>query len=156
VRRGRELFEPKQTAGVDAFCVEHGRWTAQRARIRRLSTPAELEAGAEGGEINVVPCLDIIMNVMMFVLVSVSVAFASTIGVAAASTDPGRTRLPEGLRLTACARRIKGRPEAAGETQVAVTASPEVPCETVIAVMDGLRSDGEGALFPDVSLGAVR
>jgi biopolymer transport protein TolR len=172
---------------------------AQRARIRRLSTPAEPDVGADAGELNVVPYLDIVMNIMMFVLVSVSVAFTSSIGVAAASTTPGKTRPPEGLRLTAlvtaggvalktaggslapgcegagagitvpsrggaydlagltaCARRVKAWPEAAGETQVSVAASPEVPYETVIAVIDALRADGEGTLFPDVSLGAVR
>jgi biopolymer transport protein TolR len=171
---------------------------AQRARIRRLSTPAEPEAGADAGEINVVPYLDIIMNVMMFVLVSVSVAFASTINTTAAqagvrpplaglkltavitregvalktaggSVAPGCEGMGSGVTLpnrggasditglTACARKIKAaRAEAANETQVSVTASPDVPYETVVAVMDGLRADGEGELFPEVSLGAVR
>ncbi len=47
-------------------------------------------------------------------------------------------------------------PEAAKETQVSVTASPDVPYQTVVRVMDGLRADGEGELFPEVTLGAVR
>ena len=170
----------------------------QRARIRRLSTPQEPQAGDEAGEINVVPYLDIIMNVMMFVLVSVSVAFASTINTSAAQA--GTRPAPEGLRLTAlitrdgvalktaggsvapgceragpgvavpnrdgdyditaltaCARRIKAAgADAAKETQVSVTASPDVPYQTVVRVMDGLRADGDGELFPEVSLGAVR
>lgn len=174
--------------------------SAQRARIRRLSAPVRPEAGEEGAELNVVPYLDIIMNVMMFVLATVSITFATTIPTAAAEEGPRRPGPPEGLRLTAlvtgrgvalttaggaiapgcdglgpgltvpskgdgddlaglsaCARRIKGaRPEYAAETQVTVTASPDVPYATVIAVMDALRRDDAGELFPEVHLGAVR
>jgi biopolymer transport protein ExbD len=171
---------------------------AQRGRIRRLSAPREPSASDEGGELNVVPYLDIIMNVMMFVLVTVSVAFASSINTAAASPFPGPAPLA-GLHLTAlitsqgvalktaggalapgcealgagitvpnhdggydlgaltaCARHIKGLREAAHERQVSVTASPNVPYEVVISVMDALRADETGELFPEVSLGAVR
>src|SRR5262252_3624918 len=52
---------------------------AQRSRIRRLSQPKEPEPGEEAGELNVVPYLDIITNIMMFVLASVSVSFISSI-----------------------------------------------------------------------------
>jgi biopolymer transport protein TolR len=168
----------------------------QRAKIRRLAQPVEPEAG-EGGELNVVPYLDILMNVMMFVLASVSVAFASTIDASAAQIGPKIVPRHEGLRLTAmitshgvalktaggsiaegcgdlgpgitvpnarggydlpsltaCARRIKGmQPE---ETQVTVAASPDVSYDTVVQVMDALRADESGRLFPDVTLGAVR
>jgi biopolymer transport protein TolR len=171
---------------------------AQRARIRRLSTPVDPEAGDEAGELNVVPYLDIIMNIMMFVLVSVSVAFASTINTTAAYAGPRRLPdTPEALRLTvlitgegvalktafgaiapgcqgmgagltvpatggkldldaltSCARWVKeARP---AETQVSVTASPDVAYETVISVMDALRADAQGPLFPEASLGTVR
>ncbi len=173
---------------------------AQRARIRRLSSPAEPQAGDEAGELNVVPYLDIIMNVMMFVLVSVSVAFASSINTSAAQAGPRPPPDPGGLHLaalitrqgvalktaggavapgcdgpgggvtvpnrggaydldglTACARRIKGsRPGGAGEVQVTVAASPDVPYDVVIGVMDALRADRDGPLFPEVTLGAVR
>ena len=173
---------------------------AQHAKIRRLSVPAEAQPGDEAGELNVVPYLDIIMNIMMFVLVSVSVAFTATINTSAAQASPRPGPVPHGLHLTAlitgdgvalktaaasiapgcegvgggvtvpnrggqvdltaltaCARRIKAtNPDAAGETQVTVAASPGVPYETVVGVMDGLRADAEGALFPEVTLGAVR
>jgi biopolymer transport protein TolR len=173
---------------------------AQRAKIRRLSAPTDPEAGEEGAELNIVPYLDIIMNVMMFVLATVSVAFATTIPTAAAGQGPRTSGPPEGLRLTAivtgggvalstaggavapgcdgfgpglplpsrggaydlaglsaCARRVKGaRAEYAAETQVTVTASPDVPYATVIAVMDALRRDDAGDLFPEARLGAVR
>lgn len=173
---------------------------AQRSRIRRLASPGP--PGEEGGgELNVVPYLDIIMNVMMFVLASVTVIFTSSIPTSAAqasprpapsppaalqltalvtsqgvalktasgsiapgcaSVGPGITiaRLGEGYDLgglSACARRLKGaRPEHAAETEVAVSASPDIPYASVVAVMDALRADERGPLFPDVRLGVLR
>jgi biopolymer transport protein ExbD len=174
---------------------------AQRSRIRRLSAPVPPVPGDDAGELNVVPYLDIIMNVMMFVLASVTVTFTASIPTSAASVGPrpGPTP-PEALglaalvtsqgvslktargsiapgcgdlgsgitvsnaagaqdlaSLTACARRLKGaHPSYATETQVAVTASPDVPYDTVIGVMDALRADDAGPLFPEVRLGVVR
>lgn len=58
---------------------------AQRSKIRRLSEPRELAPDEEGGELNVVPFLDIITNVLMFVLATVSVTFTATI-----DTNPPR------------------------------------------------------------------
>jgi hypothetical protein len=52
---------------------------AQRAKIRRLSAPKELAPDEEGGELNIVPFLDIIMNVLMFVLATVTTVFLATI-----------------------------------------------------------------------------
>ena len=51
---------------------------AQRSKIRRLSAPRELAPDEEGGELNIVPFLDIIMNVLMFVLATVSVTFTAS------------------------------------------------------------------------------
>jgi biopolymer transport protein TolR len=51
----------------------------QRSKIRRLATPGEPAQDEEAGEINVVPFLDIITNVLMFVLATVSVTFTATI-----------------------------------------------------------------------------
>ncbi|MFT3763996.1 MAG: biopolymer transporter ExbD [Minicystis sp.] len=174
---------------------------AQRSKVRRLSAPVAPEPGEDGGELNVVPYLDIIMNVMMFVLATVTVTFTASIPTSAAQVSPRPApTAPEALNLaalitsqgvalktaggaiatgcgdvgsgitipnvaggydlaslTACARRIKGsRPAYASETQVAVSASPDVPYDTVVAVMDALRSDEAGELFPDVRLGVVR
>src|SRR5882724_6096197 len=76
---------------------------AQRSKIRRLATPEAPAAGEDAGELNVVPYLDIIMNVMMFVLASVTVAFASTIHTESAFAGPRpATDIPTpALRLTA-------------------------------------------------------
>ena len=52
---------------------------AQRSKIRRLSAPKELAPDEEGGELNIIPFLDIITNVLMFVLATVSVTFTATI-----------------------------------------------------------------------------
>jgi len=52
---------------------------AQRSRIRRLSRPKELSPDEEGGELNIVPFLDIITNVLMFVLATISVTFTAMI-----------------------------------------------------------------------------
>jgi biopolymer transport protein ExbD len=65
---------------------------AQRSKIRRLSQPKEPDAGEEAGELNVVPYLDIITNVMMFVLASVSVTFVSSIETEPPSIGGGKVR----------------------------------------------------------------
>jgi biopolymer transport protein ExbD len=51
----------------------------QRSKVRRLSAPKDAEEGEEAGELNIVPFLDIIMNVLMFVLATVAVTFTATI-----------------------------------------------------------------------------
>lgn len=65
---------------------------AQRSRIRRLSAPKEAEPGDEAGELNVVPYLDIIMNILMFVLASVSVSFVGSIDTTPPSIGGSRVR----------------------------------------------------------------
>jgi biopolymer transport protein TolR len=52
---------------------------AQRSKVRRLSMPAELDPAEEGGELNIVPFLDIITNVLMFVLATITVTFTTMI-----------------------------------------------------------------------------
>jgi len=52
---------------------------AQRGKIRRLSQPKELAPDEEGGELNIVPFLDIIVNILIFVLATVVTTFTSTI-----------------------------------------------------------------------------
>ena len=52
---------------------------AQRGKIRRLSQPKELAPDEEGGELNIVPFLDIIVNILIFVLATVAVTFTATI-----------------------------------------------------------------------------
>ena len=65
---------------------------AQRSRIRRLSQQKEPAPGEEAGELNVVPYLDIITNIMMFVLASVSVSFIATIDTTPPAIGGGKVR----------------------------------------------------------------
>ncbi len=76
---------------------------AQRAKIRRLSQPRELSPDEEGGELNIVPFLDIIVNILIFVLATVAVTFTATIETTPpASRGAGvRAAIPsEALNLT--------------------------------------------------------
>lgn len=69
-----------------------------RSRLRRLRAQAE-ERAEEGGELNLVPYLDIVTNVIMFLLATT--VFAAAMGdvrVAAASVGDGPR--PRGLELT--------------------------------------------------------
>ena len=160
---------------------------AQRSKIRRLSQPKELAADEEGGELNIVPFLDIIMNVLMFVLATVpsrsrrrSTRFRQA--QAGGSARPRRRRpsasrssssgdglQPEGARrqrraglqrdglgargrrrsggdydytaLNACVEQAEAAsPEFAEETQVTITANPNIPYQVVISAMDAVRA----------------
>ena len=77
--------------------------TAQRSKIRRLSQPKELSPDEEGGELNIVPFLDIIMNILIFVLATVAVTFTATIDTTppASKSSGVRAEVPsEALNLT--------------------------------------------------------
>lgn len=69
-----------------------------RARLRRAVASFQREHGAEGepaaaGELNVVPFLDIVVNVVMFVLATLAVTFTSTIQ----TTTPRLGPAPRGV-----------------------------------------------------------
>lgn len=63
---------------------------AQRSTIRRLSQPKELAPDEEGGELNIIPFLDIVTNVLMFVLATISVTFTATIDTSPPRAGGGR------------------------------------------------------------------
>ncbi|MCB9590217.1 MAG: biopolymer transporter ExbD [Polyangiaceae bacterium] len=65
---------------------------AQRGKIRRLSQPAELSPDEEGGELNIVPFLDIVVNILIFVLATVAVTFTATIDTAPPASGGTGTR----------------------------------------------------------------
>src|ERR1044071_5592931 len=71
---------------------------AQRSRIRRLSAPKDPEPGEEAGELNVVPYLDIITNILMFVLASISVTFVASIDTTPPSIGGGKVRAERASR----------------------------------------------------------
>ena len=68
---------------------------AQRGKIRRLSQPKELSPEDEGGELNIVPFLDIITNVLMFVLATISVTFTTMIDTQPPGLGGGGQRGPQ-------------------------------------------------------------
>src|SRR5688572_30614960 len=83
---------------------DHPLSAAQRSRIRRLSQPKDAEPGEEAGELNVVPYLDIIMNILIFVLASVSVTFIASIDTTPPAIGGGKIRpdiSTKALNLTA-------------------------------------------------------
>jgi biopolymer transport protein TolR len=67
---------------------------AQRSRVRRLSMARELSPDEEGGELNIVPFLDIITNVLMFVLATISVTFTTMIDTQPPSASGSHVRPP--------------------------------------------------------------
>ncbi len=174
---------------------------AQRSKIRRLSAPKEIDESEEAGELNIVPFLDIITNVMMFVLASISVTFTVTldanaprsgragvqakaladeslnltilvttdgyyvkakggslgtgcketasgvtvprIDAAGAGNEGNKKYDVEGLRK--CLRYVKDKYEVAHhDSQVLLTANPNVPFQEIVNVMDATRGDGAG------------
>lgn len=65
---------------------------AQRSKIRRLSQPKELSPDEEGGELNIVPFLDIVVNILIFVLATVAVTFTATIETQPPASSTGGVR----------------------------------------------------------------
>jgi biopolymer transport protein TolR len=65
---------------------------AQRSKIRRLAAPKDPEPGEEAGELNVVPYLDIIVNILVFVLSSLSVTFLTQLDTTPPSMGSGKVK----------------------------------------------------------------
>ena len=150
---------------------------AQRGKLRRGSAPAPSE---EAGELNVVPFLDIIVNVMMFVLATVAITFTSTADMKPPSNKPG-SAAPTGLAIVVVddgfsvktsagtvanvprgdyaelKRVVSSLKTEADDTSVTITASAGVRYESLVATMDAVRQTDDGKdLFPDVAFGVVR
>ena len=183
---------------------------AQRSKIRRLTNPKDIGPDEEeGGELNIVPFLDIVMNVLMFVLATITVSFTATMetsppkaggagrapttptlglavlvvgdgfsvkarggniapgctnegGVGAGLAVPKKNGEYDYAALKTCATNLKNAaPEFKEETQVTVSANPNIPFQVIAATMDALRNypqpDGKDAeLFPEVNFGLAR
>ena len=151
---------------------------AQRGKVRRVSTPKKPEE--EAGELNVVPFLDIIINVMMFVLATVAITFTSTAEVKPPSAKPGHAG-PSGLAIVVVddgfsvktsagtvanvprgdyaelKRVVSSLKTSPDDKSVTITASADVRYESLVATMDAVRQTDDGRdLFPDVAFGVVR
>jgi biopolymer transport protein ExbD len=176
---------------------------AQRSKIRRMSRWEPPAPGEEAGELNIVPYLDIVMNIIVFIIATLSVVFVSTIDTMppAAGGSRGTRQASKALNLTAlitsegislktsggniatgcqtvgagitvpkkgngehdyaeltrCASELKKQNDRfAEETQVTITANPDVEYQVVIHTMDAFRNDADGELFPHVHFGVAR
>src|SRR4029078_4586517 len=73
--------------------ADEGKLSAsQRSEIRRLSQPRELSPDEEGGELNIVPFLDIVMNILIFVRPPVAGTFTATIETTPPASPTGGVR----------------------------------------------------------------
>jgi biopolymer transport protein ExbD len=61
---------------------------AQLATINRKSRPKPHDPADGGGELNIVPFLDIVTNLLMFILASITTVFTATIAMPAPSAGP--------------------------------------------------------------------
>ena len=184
---------------------------AQRSKIRRLTNPQDVSPDEEeGGELNIVPFLDIVMNVLMFVLATITVSFTATMETAPPKAGGGgrQANTPtlglavlvvgdgfsvkarggniapgcsneggvgaglavpkkngdydyDGLKL--CAKNLKNAaPEFQEETQVTISANPNIPFQVIASTVDALRTapspngGKEDPLFPDFNFGLAR
>lgn len=185
----------------------------QKAYIRKKSKHHELDPSEAGGELNIVPFLDIVVNIIMCLLLmtayivvaseldarlpitsrggraganpeatlnlSVTIAENGIIvagsggklapgcttmqpgrvitvaNLPSASADPNGDGLPDIYDwpgLTRCLSTVKSQfPD---ESQVIVSADPNVEYRHLIAAMDAMRANGELPLFPEIMLSA--
>lgn len=70
---------------------------AQLARINRKSKHRELSPDEVGGELNIIPFLDIVVNVLMFVLATISTIFTATLPVPAPRAGAGGGGAPNSI-----------------------------------------------------------
>jgi biopolymer transport protein TolR len=156
------------------------------ANVRRLLRRAirRSEGETATGELNIVPFLDIVTNLMLFLLATTAaVATVSevradlptfgrehrgeTLSLSVTLTDRGAVmatsqgivcttpRTHDGYdfaALTQCASTLHAAHPS--ETDVIVSADPDVPYASLVGAMDALRSNGETLLFPDVRISA--
>jgi biopolymer transport protein ExbD len=128
------LSQRKETAMAERDDLS----AAQRGSVRRRARPGEHSPDKEGGELNVVPFLDIMMNVLMFVLATVALAFTAIIDVkpphhgttAAPALTLNVLVLREGFVVSAMGRRLG--PGCTGEGR---------------GLAVGMKSDGSGYDF---------
>jgi len=172
---------------------------AQRSKIRRLSQPKELSPDEEGGELNIVPFLDIVVNILIFVLATVAVTFTASIETTPPASQgsgvrseiptdalnltvfivndgfslkasggniaPGCQGVGPGVSiprengrynyaaLTECATRLKNAsPDYQDENQFYISANPGTEYQTIIDVIDAMRTTPQGdPLFENVN-----
>jgi biopolymer transport protein ExbD len=150
--------------------------------LRHLRHAHDDDESNEGGELSLVPYLDIVVNIVMFLLATV--AFTASVSAIELQTKittpaPGPDPAPPSLSLTVHVShgglRLASRDgvqaplpdlpslhrallaikaQHPDELELVVSADADIPYEQVVAAMDAARSDGGHPLFPAVSLAA--
>jgi biopolymer transport protein ExbD len=176
----------------------------QRIYIRKRTKVQDLDPSEMAGELNIVPFLDIVMNILIFVLATVSVVFTASIetappasssagvrqdieskalnltvlivndgfslkasggnvapgcrGVGAGIAIPKKAGQYDYASLTGCVADLKkSSADYEDETQVFITANPGTDYQTLIGVIDAVRSAPNGdPLFSDVNFKVPR
>lgn len=154
---------------------------SQRRYIRRKSRRPDSDPATESDELNIVPFLDVVVNLIMFLLISMTAVLTvaevhaqlpsygpGTPGWSASVviTDSGvivsdgsRTLEtiqlvggePDWLALRAVAERLKA--EHPDDDDVTISADPMIPLSQLIRAMDAMRGPHD-SLFGDVKLAA--
>src|SRR5580765_3021100 len=135
-----------------------------RAATRRMRDHVE-EIEEEAGELNLVPYMDIVTNIIIFLLASVVNQVAlGNINVSSPTIQPGGVLPPipklanaqyDYKTLTAKLKEIKSTPDNAEETKATFNADANIPYDIVIATLDAMRQSDDGkVLFPDVNFAA--
>lgn len=144
-----------------------------------------MSAGSES-ELNVVPYLDIMINLILFVMMTTLLIpeFEEVrVDTSGGATEPGEVRPSLTVAITGTAYTVLSEPSEVGtlvpvssrslpelarqlrEAKTAmpglsdtlvVTADPAVPYREVVAVLDTARRDAQGPLFPSVTLAQAR
>jgi biopolymer transport protein TolR len=147
-----------------------------RTKLRKIREQAE-ELAEEGGELNLVPYLDIVTNVIMFLLATITFAAALgdinvsspttasqaqlqnqpppepknelnlTVSVSTLPTIPKKGNDFDYEGLARTMSMIKASPTAKNETKVIVNANPEVVYDVIVQVLDACR--GKTIPVPD-------
>jgi biopolymer transport protein ExbD len=147
----------------------------QRAYVRKRTSVPDLDPSELSEELNIVPFLDIVVNIIMFLLMTLTtIAFFSQVEAALPEYRKGgigkRAAEDEALNLNVTVTRegvvvsgsggklARGCATTAPGKVITVpagmnSADPEVPYEDLIAAMDAVRGE-ESELFPDVLLSA--
>src|ERR1022692_3435340 len=142
-----------------------------RAATRRMRDHVE-EIEEEAGELNLVPYMDIVTNIIIFLLASVVNQVAlGNVNVTVPVSAPGFPVAASGgvlpiipklgngqynyPALTIKLKEIKSNPENATETKANFNADAATSYDVVIATLDAMRQEEGGKiLFPDVSFAA--
>jgi biopolymer transport protein TolR len=124
----------------------------QRSKIRRIASVRAVARADEGGELALVPFLDILMNVLLFVIATIPVAFTSTLLATLPPSGPGRVQkrpvlglsvlvTSEGLGVKAAAGNIAPGCSGLGAGLTLPSEGGELPWAKLRACVEKIRAE---------------